>query len=126
LLASKEDALPLPIKERNIYECMNNYTKPLTNLSNIDEVLKNEDKMLILLSSLPDKEYETLVLTLINGKFSLSNNNILAALANLNVRRKDKASISCSTTTEVLTIREIVSIHRKGKRYVSKSKTCNR
>jgi len=125
LLASKEDALPLPIKERNIYECMNNYTKPLTNLSNIDEVLKNEDKMLILLSSLSDKEYETLVLTLINGKFSLSNNNILAALANLNVRRKDKASISCSTTTEVLTIREIVSIHRKGKRYVSKSKTCN-
>jgi len=46
---------------------MNNYTKPLTNLSNMDEVIKNEDKRLILLSSLPDKEYETLVLTLING-----------------------------------------------------------
>ena len=105
---------------------MNNYTKPLTNLSNMDEVIKNEDKTLILLSSLLDKEYETLVLTLINGKSSLSNNNVLAALANLNMRRKDKASISCSTTTEVLTTREIVSIYWKGKRYVSESKTCNR
>jgi len=105
---------------------MNNYTKPLTNLSNVDEVIKNEDKALILLSSLPDKEYETLVLTLINDKSSLSYNNVLDALVNHEVRRNDKASSSCSTTTEVLTTREIVSIHRKGKRYISKSKTCNR
>ena len=81
---------------------MNNYTKPFTNLSNVDEVIKNEDKALILLSSLSDKEYETLVLTLINGKSSLSNNNVLAALVNIKVRRKDMASISYSTTTEVL------------------------
>jgi len=35
----------------------------------VDEVIKDEDKALIL-SSLSDEEYETLVLTLINGKQS--------------------------------------------------------
>ena len=34
--------------------------------------IEEEDKALILLNSLPDEEYETLFLTLINGKQSLN------------------------------------------------------
>ena len=54
-------------KEIFISEHMNNYTKFLVDLVNVDEVIKDEDKALILLSFLPDDVYETFVLTLING-----------------------------------------------------------
>ena len=47
---------------------MNNYTKFLTDLVNVDVAIEEEDKTLILLNSLPDEEYETSILTLINGK----------------------------------------------------------
>ena len=53
----------------------------------MDEVIKDNDMTLILLSSLPDKEYETFVLTLINSKQSLSYNDVSAALVNHRVRR---------------------------------------
>ena len=46
-------------KEISIGERMNNYTKILADLANVDEVIKNEDKALILLNSLLDDEYET-------------------------------------------------------------------
>ena len=39
---------------------MKKYTKLLADLANVDEVIKDEDKALILLSSLLDEEYETL------------------------------------------------------------------
>ena len=55
-----------------IGEHMNNYTKLLADLANVDEMVKDKNKALILLSSLSDDEYETIVLTLINGKSSLS------------------------------------------------------
>jgi len=42
---------------------MNNYTKLFTDLTNMDEMIKNEDKALILLSSFLDEEYKTFILT---------------------------------------------------------------
>jgi len=45
--------------------------------------------MLILLNSLPDEKYETFVLTLINGKQILNYSDVLAALVNYEVRRKE-------------------------------------
>jgi len=42
---------------------MNNYTKFLADLVNVDMAIEEEDKTLILLNSLPDKEYETFILT---------------------------------------------------------------
>ena len=47
---------------------MNNYTKFLTDLVNVDVKIEEEDKALILLNSLPEEEYETFILSLINGK----------------------------------------------------------
>jgi len=78
------------------------------------------------LSSLPDEEYETFVLTLSNDKASLSYNDVSAALVNYDMRRKDKESFSSSTKAEVLTARGMDSNHRKGKRDIGKSTTGNR
>ena len=110
----------------SIYKHKINYTKLLVDLTNVDEVIKDEDKMLILLSSLLDEEYETCILTLINGKYSLCYNDALAALVNHEERRKDKAFSSRSTTVEVLTARGIDSNYRKGKGDIGKSKIDNR
>jgi len=56
----------------------------------VDEVIKDEDKVLLLLSSFSDEEYETFILTLIHGKASLRYNDVQATLVNHEVRRKDK------------------------------------
>ena len=48
---------------------MNNYMNLLAYLANEDVVIEEEeDMMLIILSSLTDEDYETFLLTLINGK----------------------------------------------------------
>ena len=88
----------------SIGEHMNNYKKLFADLANIDEMIKDEDKALIQLSSLLGEEYETFVLTLINGKRS---NVVSATLVNHEVRRKDKVSSSSSTTAGVWIAREI-------------------
>jgi len=50
----------------SIDEHMNSYTKLLTDLVNVDVKIDEEDKVVILLNSLPEEEYETFTLTLIN------------------------------------------------------------
>jgi len=41
---------------------MNNYTKLLTHLVNVDVKIDENDKAVILLNSIPDEEYEILTL----------------------------------------------------------------
>ena len=101
---------------------MNNYTKLLADLANVDEMIRDEDNVLILLNSLTDENYETFIPILINGKASLSYNDVSAALVNHKVRRKDKGFSSSSTIAKALTAREICSNHRKGKGDFKKSK----
>jgi len=57
--------------------------KLFADLTNLDIVIENEDKALILLSYLPDEGYETFVLTLINGRTFLSYNEVTTALVNI-------------------------------------------
>jgi len=64
-----------------------------------------------MLSSLPDDDYETFFLTLINGKQSLSCNEVSVALVKL--KRKDNESPN-GTSTEALIIRGR-SFNQKGK-----------
>ena len=63
-------------KNISIGEHINNYTKLLANLANVDVVIQEAHKVLILLSFLPDEDYETFVLTLINDKQSLDYNEV--------------------------------------------------
>ena len=95
-------------------EHMNNYTKLLIDLVNVNVDIEEENKTLILLNSLPDEEYEIFVLTLINGKKSLNYNDTSVVLVNYEVRRKDKQSSSSSTSAEVLAVRGR-SFNQKGK-----------
>jgi len=81
-------------REISISDQINNYTKLLENLVNLDVVIENTDKALILLSSLPDEGYETFVLTLINGKTSLNYSEMTTALVNLELRKDKKCSSS--------------------------------
>ena len=83
MLAPEEEAISLSIEERYLdHEHMNNYTKLLANLANIDMVIEKEDKALILLSYLPDEDYRTFILTLIKSKQSLSYNEVSSTLVN--------------------------------------------
>ena len=75
----------------------------------------------ILLNSLSDEEYETFVLTLINGKYLLNYNDVSAALINYEVRKKDKQSSSNGTSTEELMVRGRSS-NRNGKGERERSK----
>ena len=60
---------------------------------------------MILLSSLSVEGYETFILTLINGRTSLSYSEVITALVNLELRRKDKEFLG-SISAEELTVRE--------------------
>ena len=73
-----------------IAEHMNDCTKFLTDLVNMNVNIKEEDKAVILLNSIPNEEYETFVLALINDRQSLKYNDVSAALVNYEVTRKDK------------------------------------
>ena len=101
-------------KRVSIDEHMNNYTKLLIDLVNVDVKIEEEDKALILLNSLPEEEYETFIRTLVNCKQTLNCRDLLATLINYEARRKDKQSSSNSTSAEALMVRGI-GANRKGK-----------
>jgi len=84
---------------------MNNYTRFLTDLVNMDVEIKEEDKVVILLNSLLNEEYDTVVPTSINSKQTLNYSDVSAALVNYEVKRKNNQSSSKSDSAEVLTIR---------------------
>ena len=77
---------------------------------------------IILLNSLPEEEYETFALILINGRKSLNYNEVSAALVNYEVRSQDRLSSSGSTTTEALAARGRSS-NRKGRDNQGRSKS---
>jgi len=101
---------------------MNNYIKVLTDLLNVDMKIKEEDKILILLNSLPNEEYETFILTLINGKQTINYSYVSAALVNYEVRRQGKPSSSEGTSAEALMVIGRGS-NRKGKGEHERSKS---
>ena len=64
-------------KGLSIDEHINNYTKLLKDLVNVDVKIDEDDKTVILLNSLSDEEYETFTLTLINGRQILNYNKVV-------------------------------------------------
>jgi len=51
---------------------MNNYTKIVTDLVNMDVKIEEENKVVTLLNSLPDEEYETFTLNLSNDRQTIT------------------------------------------------------
>ena len=77
---------------------------------------------MILLNSIPDEEYETFILMLINGKQTLKYSNVSATLVNYKVQMKNKKSVSKSDSAEALTVRGR-SFSKKGKSDRGRSKS---
>lgn len=73
----------------SIRDHMNNFTELLADLANVDEKIKDIDKMLILLNYLPNDKYETFVLTLINEKSSLCYNEVTTTQVNYDLRTRN-------------------------------------
>ena len=88
----------------------------------MDVIIDDEDKALILLSSLSNEGYETFVLNLINERTSLSYSEVTTALVNLELRRKDKKSLNI-TPAEVLTVKGRSLNQRRGNHNRLKSKS---
>ena len=101
---------------------VNNYTKLLSDLANVDEKISDEYKAIILLGSLPDEEYDTFVLTLLNGRSSISYSEVTNALTNYDLRRKDKETSRASTSGEALSTRGRSPYPKGGNRGRSKSR----
>ena len=113
-VAIEEEVLSLPVKKGlSINEYINNYTKLHIDLVNMDVKIDEEDKAVILLNFLPDEEYETFTLTLINGRQTINYSDVLAALVNYEVKRQNRLSSSESTSAEALVVRGRSS-NRKG------------
>jgi len=101
---------------------MNNYTELLTDLVNVDVKIDEEDKAMIQLNSLPDEEYKIFTLILINGRQTIDNSDVSAALVNYEVRRQNKLSSSEGTSAEALAVRDRSS-NRKGRGDHERSKS---
>lgn len=65
------------------------FNKLIVDLLNLDEDIKDEDKALILLNSLPDS-YNHLVTTLLYGKETIKFEEVSNALMNHEIRHVDK------------------------------------
>ena len=82
---------------------LNAFNKLIADLLNLDEVVKDEDKALILLNSLPDS-YEHLATTLIYGKDTVKFDDVSNALMNNEFRKRDKEAHN--DTSEAFVTRE--------------------
>ena len=77
-------------REIFITDHINNYIKLFADLTNVDVVIDDEDKALILLISLLDEGYVTFVLTMIDERIFLSCSEVTTDLVNIELRIKDK------------------------------------
>ena len=102
---------------------VNNYTKLLLDLTNVDKKITDEYNAIILLGSLPDEEYDTFVLTLLNGRSSITYSKVTNTLTNYDLRRKDKETSRASTSGDALSTRGRSPYLKGGNRGRSKSRS---
>jgi hypothetical protein len=84
-------------------EHLNDFNKMIADLKNLDVEIDDEDKVLLLLNSLPDT-YEHLVTTLLYGKENIKFIDVSNALVNNKYRKKDQI-VHKESTSEALTVR---------------------
>ena len=99
---------------------VNSFNKILADLLNLDERFEDEDKVLLLLNSLPD-EYNHRTTTLLHGKDNVTFDDVCSALYNSKTRKKDRNDHK-DTITEALTARGRSQSRKLGKRNKSKGR----
>ncbi|XP_028124702.1 putative receptor-like protein kinase At3g47110 [Camellia sinensis] len=98
-------------------EHLHNFNKILTNLKILDDHISDEDKVLLLLNSLPDS-YDHLTTTLLYGKEKIKYVDVANALVNNEFRRKDKYA-NRDSASEALTVRG----RTNSRRYIGRGKS---
>ena len=93
---------------------LNDYNKKLADLQNLEVEIKDEDKALLLLNSLPDT-YDYLITTLLYGKNEIKFNDVSNALTNNEYRKKDKQAY-VDLGSEALMVRGRFEQKKSGKR----------
>ena len=100
---------------------LNDYNKILANLQNLEVEIKDMDKALLLLNSLPDT-YDHLIITLLYRKNEIKFNDVSNALTNNEYRKKDKQAY-VDTGSEVLMVRGRSEHKKFGRRGRLRSKS---
>uniref|UniRef100_A0A5B7BZJ7 Putative copia LTR rider n=1 Tax=Davidia involucrata TaxID=16924 RepID=A0A5B7BZJ7_DAVIN len=90
-------------KGTSMLKHLDNFNKVLADLQNLDEEIKEEDKALLLLNSLPDS-YDHLTTTLLYGKDKIKFDDVSNALVNNEYRKRDQ-HVHRDTVSEALTVR---------------------
>ena len=100
---------------------LNDYNKKLADLQNLEVEIKDEDKALLLLNSLPDT-YDHLIITLLYRKNEIKFNDVSNALTNNEYHKKDKQAY-VDTGSEVLMVRGRSEHKKFGRRGRLRSKS---
>ncbi|KAI0494613.1 hypothetical protein KFK09_024754 [Dendrobium nobile] len=100
-----------------INEHLNDFTKLLADILNLDEKVGDKNKMLLLLNSLLD-EYENFTMTLIHGKEVLNYDEVTTSLLNQEFWHRDK-ELAKINLVEALTLQQerFVMQTSDGERY---------
>ena len=88
----------------SIREHVNNFTKLLSDMANVDIIVEDEDKAMLLLCSLPEDDFGTFVLTMINERTTVSYKEVTSALVNFELRKSD-GEPSEKTSGDALAVR---------------------
>ncbi|KAL4580653.1 hypothetical protein LXL04_016853 [Taraxacum kok-saghyz] len=100
---TEEDVVYFKYKEcTKMIAHLDAFNQLVADLLNLDEEIKDEDKVLILLNSLPDS-YAHLTTTLLHGKVTISFEEVSNPLMNYEIRHADKQMNS--STSEALVVR---------------------
>ena len=108
-----------------MHDHVSRFEKLLVDLKNLDEDIKNEVKVMILLHTLPE-EYSHFLTTLIYGKSVIVFKDVCTTLTNLEIRNNDKNSKRASS--EALVSKDLAMEKKKkrdGKNSRSKSRSRN-
>ncbi|ONK80561.1 uncharacterized protein A4U43_C01F19200 [Asparagus officinalis] len=73
----------------SIREHVNNFTKLISDIANVDIMVEDEDKAMLLLCSLSEDDFGMFFLTLINGRTTVSYKEVTSALVNYELRKND-------------------------------------
>ena len=76
-------------KEVSIRKHVNNFTKLLSDMANVNIIVEDEDKAMLLFCSLPENDYGTFVLTMINGRTTVSYKEVTSISVNYELKKSD-------------------------------------
>ncbi|KAM7466611.1 hypothetical protein LguiB_014173 [Lonicera macranthoides] len=99
-------------------EHVDEFNKMISDLLNLNEDMKDEDKAILLLNSLPES-YDHLSTTLLYGKDSVKYEDVSSALLGNEQRQREK----CSTSSDALVTRGRTDDRKQAKHNNSRSKS---